>query len=298
MSELKLESKITMDGLFVTKILTFPLTLVTLHCFRGIRIWNPVNLEWKIFKFDEDLADILQLKDGICACIFKNGKVVLWDVYLEKAILILEGHTDRVTSIIDIPGGYITTSEDETLKLWKGNECFRSIEADSTFNCVLLLQDSFIAGTSDGDLQVFDMKGNLQIQLPDHRYAVIYLKLLPHAQLLSQDYRGEIRIWNIQTWKYTKLLDHFYTNIKECSNFPACIKDLPDEFIQEIRNDKVLHNIGKFLIALDKDIPICIIIDTESKKIIYQNVPHRCSNIMGNKLIIGDPNNLCIYTLL
>ena len=302
MSELKLESRVTMTGLFISKILTFPLTLVTLHGFGGvthnyIRIWNPINLEWKIFKFDEDLVDILQLEQGICACIFENGKIILWDVYLEEPILTLEGHTHRVTSIIAIPGGYITTSEDGTLKMWKRNECFRSMEARNTFNCVLLLQDSFIVGTSGGDLHVFDMKGNLQIQLPDHRSAIINLKLLPENQLLSQCYRGEIRIWNIQTWKYTTLFKSFDSNIKECSNFPECIKDLPPKLIQEIENDRILHNVGKFLVALHKNNPGCIIIDTETQKITYKTIPHHCSNVMGNKLITGDPDSLCIYTL-
>lgn len=301
---LEIEAETKIECLFIDKMLIFSTILVTLHSYRGIthnhiKLWSILTFKCKVVYFSEDLVNIFELQDGICACAFNNGKVILYDVFLEKEIAILKEHTEKVTAIIDIKDGYITLSEDESFKIWKEDECIRTVKCLTIFNHITLLPDDrFILGAGNSrDLIVFSMTGELIVSLPHHNLGISLLRILSDGSLLSQCRQGEIRIWNTKTWKYIQLFETFDTDISKCKNF-SLVRSLPEKIIDEISTDGTLYNIGdKFLIYFFKNNPVTVIVDIINEKSYTEFIPHHRSVLLEDKLIIGNLDSLCIYTI-
>lgn len=301
-----LKKRVVKEALSCIKILVFPMTLVTLHGFLGdtynyIYVWNTFDLECKLFKFEEGLVDIFELNDEICACIFRNGKVILWDVFLEEEVLTLVGHMARVMSIINIPGGYMTTSEGGTVKMWEQDKCIFSYTLIANIRCdcaVVLPNERLVLGTSSGKLYVLDIKAEKVSKIHHHLLRIIHLRLLPDNTLLSQCRKGEIRIWDITTWRYQTLFKQFDTNIERCADFMA-VRNLPQEIVKLIQNDGKIYSLGTRHLVYVKDVlPTVIIIDLVTKRTKYLFLSYLCSNVMGDKLILGSVESLHMYSFM
>lgn len=299
------QCKVTVNNLHCKKILVFPMTLVTLHGFADqiynyIRIWCTTDLSWKTFKFEDELVDILPLDDGICAYIFQNGQVSLWDVFLEQEVLALWGHTSKVIFIIHTPTGFMTISQDCTVKLWEKKECIFSHRVSDKLKCqcaIVLPDGRLVLGMYGGDILVFDIKTKQVLSLPEHFTSIMHLRSISDDKLLSQEYRGKIRIWNTTSWKYDIVLKAFDTDITNCSNIMSTL-DLPSDIIHNIQSNDKLYSVGKnYLIYVRNSLPLVIIIDLVTKASKYVTLGHHCSNIMENKLIMGDIDSICIYSL-
>ncbi|MCB0123789.1 MAG: DUF4062 domain-containing protein, partial [Caldilineaceae bacterium] len=124
------------------------------------------------------------------------------------ALLILEGHTNLVTSVVVTPDGRcaVSASRDSTVKIWNlmSGECDATLSGHTLpVNGVAITPDGqrIISASADGTLKIWDITSGVAVltlfghTLPVNCVAVIPLK--QHVISASDD--GTLKIWDIAT---------------------------------------------------------------------------------------------------
>lgn len=96
---------------------------------KTIKIWEIIGKEYKLVSVLEghssSVTSVIQLQDGrICSC-SEDSTVRIWDVF--GNVKVLKGHIYGVCSVLEIEDHIVTTSEDDTMRVW--NKSYLQCEA-------------------------------------------------------------------------------------------------------------------------------------------------------------------------
>jgi WD40 repeat protein len=129
--------------------------------------------------------------------------IKLWDIGDKESFATLEGHKDRVSSLVFVSKNnwLLSGSNDKTIKIWNtlDNKCLMTIVARFEILQLVLLPYGYIAsGCNNGDLEIWDLKyyrclGGLR----GNSEKITCLLLLKDNRLASACYDGKVTIWDM-----------------------------------------------------------------------------------------------------
>ena len=117
----------------------------------------------------------------------------------------LEGHTDRVSTLVALAGGRVVSgSGDSTLRVWNAvtGECERTLDGHThTVNALVALADGrMVSASGDKTLRVWNAAtGECEHTLEGHTDVVISLVKLADGRVVSGSYDKTMRVWNAAT---------------------------------------------------------------------------------------------------
>ncbi|XP_065832273.1 phospholipase A-2-activating protein-like [Oscarella lobularis] len=129
---------------------------------KTIRLWKVEHCE-RIFTGHDDcvrgLAVVSATEFLSCST---DSSIRRW-LTSGECIQVYYGHTAFVYSVVAVPDGastvadFVSSSEDRTLRVWKGNECVQTLThpAQSVWCCGVLSNGDIITGSSDGVARIF-----------------------------------------------------------------------------------------------------------------------------------------------
>ena len=144
---------------------------------------------------------------------WKHHEIRLWDPHTGKIKTTLEGHKERVNSIVFSPDGQILASEERegVIRLWNINTGeYRQIQTPHKSVVVVAFSPNgqTILSSENKDFRLWDVEtGQLKTRLEDtKRFKDI--TFTPNGQLLVGANNSEIRLWGARTGKVkTKIED-------------------------------------------------------------------------------------------
>lgn len=133
---------------------------------------------------------------------FKNGIIEIWDLVTRQCISVLEGHSDKILTILWLKDGRVASgSDDATMRLWNPStgQCLSTLKAQGSEPKDFILssdETQFITTSStDGSIKSWDM--NASQPLDEHRRSVEILVLSRDGvHLASGSEDGTIKIWS------------------------------------------------------------------------------------------------------
>jgi WD40 repeat protein len=134
-----------------------------------------------------------------------DGTARTWDGQTGKALLVLEGHTGRVTQALWSPDGrtIATAGEDGTVRIWdaRDSEVLRIIETNAGIVWSLAWSPDglrLVTGHEDNSLRFWEAtSGKMLETVRGHSGLIASMSWSPiNQRLASTDGNGEVRIWN------------------------------------------------------------------------------------------------------
>lgn len=173
--------------------------LASSSCDKKIKIWkidaDNYTLMHILLEHEKDINKVIELEDGkICSC--SNDKTIkIWDSSSNyKCIKTLKGHTDNVTSIVEIDGSIFSSSDDNTIRIWDRNtyQCYTIMTNIRCFNGLSKLKDRLVIGESD-KLCFIDIKTFLNKRFENKEFGNNFsFSCLKNGNILVGTYRGVI----------------------------------------------------------------------------------------------------------
>ncbi len=147
-------------------------------------------------------------KDKHVAC-SSGCDVEIWNVSTRTCVMVLEGHTGVISSIIQLSDGtLVSASGDNTIRLWsiETGECTKAHTGHaSTVNCLIQLANGTIAsGSSDATIRIWNREQEEKIIHVGS--GVLYLLELDDSTLVSGNGDGLITFWNVTSGERIKTL--------------------------------------------------------------------------------------------
>ena len=195
--------------------------LITAAGDNKMRIWDPrtgIMLyivdedEWRVV---ENLANSPNRPrtayDG------ENNTIKVWDISTEEVVLVLEGHTDNVTSVDYSPNGdyIVSASEDETVRIWDietGNILHTLNGHTGRVNVVIFSPDGtqIASGGNDGTIRVWDAQTSELLNTIDGQTDIVFNVDYPPGSsiIASAGYDNAVRLWDAQSGELLNLLKH------------------------------------------------------------------------------------------
>ncbi len=129
----------------------------------------------------------------------------IWDLKAKKCIKTLVGHTNYVTSLLNLPesGELASASVDCTIKIWNNTRNVRTIQAHQNWIEHLALVKNkrtnaplIASGDDEGTIKIWDTFGNCLNTLNGHVGDVKMCVELPNAKLVSVSWDSSLKVWN------------------------------------------------------------------------------------------------------
>jgi WD40 repeat protein len=126
----------------------------------------------------------------------------IWNLKAKKCIKTLLGHTNYVTSLLNLPesGELASASVDCTIKIWNiKNACIvRTIQAHQNWieNLALIKNKLIASGDDEGTIKIWDYFGNCVNTLNGHLGDVKMCVELANAKLVSVSWDASLKVWN------------------------------------------------------------------------------------------------------
>lgn len=149
----------------------------------------------------------------------------VWDMKNGQCLRIMEGHTNFVSCILEIPGSncIISGSWDHTLRIWdlKSGKCIHVMEEFTTFsiksspNCLCLTPDSHYAiygGTMFGKLLMWDLKSGKMVRSfsGNHGFRINCVCMSRNGRYLISGSEKSMHVWDINNGNCVAIC---YTNV-------------------------------------------------------------------------------------
>lgn len=139
-------------------------------------------------------------------------------------IITLKGHTERVSSLIELPNGILASaSVDATIKLWNisNSSLIRTLQETSSVFALAVLNDGKLASGSYKEIKLWDPNNGLLIRrLLNHTDFVTSLKALDNQTMASASDDKTIKIWNTINGILLKTLTGQTCNIEALTLLP------------------------------------------------------------------------------
>jgi WD40 repeat protein len=122
-------------------------------------------------------------------------------------ITTLEGHTNYISSMIELDNGILASAGDNFIRLWDSKDdfrCIRTLEGHSKhIYCLLKLEDGRIASASkDSTVKLWNPQNDYKcLTLTGHLDAVFSIVLLKNSMLVSRSEDKTFKVWDIQANK-------------------------------------------------------------------------------------------------
>lgn len=148
---------------------------------------------------------LLQVHDKLISTLTDNTLEV-WNLKTGEQMWTLMGHTRQILQVIYLNADMIITiCMDGSFKIWNINTgiCENTVVGDAT--CVALISDNtFVTGSEDGSLKIWDFEGNLEEILTHHTeiVTVIAVSIWNNKQyIITGSIDLLIKIWDVDTLK-------------------------------------------------------------------------------------------------
>lgn len=128
-------------------------------------------------------------------------------------ILLFQGHTKPILSIVSFKNYLITGAGDNLIKIWnqKTNQCINTLKGhkQEVYALVVLPNGNIASGSHDQTIKIWNLdKAECDKTLVGHTDWINALMVLPDGRLASASHDQTILLWNTLNGKYEKLGDH------------------------------------------------------------------------------------------
>ena len=179
--------------------------------YKNLKIWDLVKGQCIQTLQIEDLINSIALTPNErMALLGTDNTIRLWDLTTRKCIRSLDGHTNRVVSIVVTPNGKfaISGSWDNTVRLWDidmGNCIMILNDHDDSISSVAISYDGqwVLSGSWDTTLRLWDIKtGKCVWTFESSPEFTTYVALSPDGRwVMSGKKNGNIELWEL-LWDY------------------------------------------------------------------------------------------------
>lgn len=188
---------------------------------------------------------LLQLSNGTVASGI-DKLIKIWDFRNNNyvCILILEGHTDTVSSLLEIKENncLLSGSGDHTIRYWNltTNQCLTVIDIHFwTISSIIELENNRMVTSSwDHTIIIWNSISYKHISLEEHTQPVTSMVKLSNWRLASGSDDNTIKIWNIKSTNFTE--DILYKSIATLtghSGLISCLLQLKDTYLVSASHD-------------------------------------------------------------
>lgn len=185
-----------------------------------IRIWNleDKTLEQTLLGHSDDVEDFAFVDDMTGISVSRDTRILVWDLGSGKIRRVIEGHEKDALSVAYSDGRIYTSGDDMTLRVWD-LESGRMLRKwgpfeNETDSCAIDTgRGRAILGCDDGVVRVFDiLSGESIAEIPAHSSGIKKVATSPlTGDILSAAYDQKIRIWDAETQRLKRELEHHST---------------------------------------------------------------------------------------
>lgn len=141
----------------VWSVITMGVNILTASADKTIKLWKGSFNERTFYGHNDCVRGLAQISESTFVSCSNDGSLKVWNIN-GSCLYDLLGHTSFVYSVNVLPGEIIiSSSEDRSVKVWKGLECIQSIPHPCTSVwCVCATESGdIVSGGSDGVVRVW-----------------------------------------------------------------------------------------------------------------------------------------------
>lgn len=224
----------------VSKVLQFPVVIENLINQYAIDSFDYAEamIKPRTIRDGAMIHSLIQLSDNRIASASRMV-IKVWSIETGECLNVLEGHTDDITSLIQLTGNRIASgSDDATIKIWDLDSaaCIMTLEGhtDGVKSLVQLSGNRIASGSEDETIKIWDLAaGTCKVTLEGHAKdaSVTSLIQLSDNRIVSGSCDDTIKIWDAETGVcITTLMGHVsntdYLLIQLLNGRPDGVKSL------------------------------------------------------------------------
>lgn len=185
-----------------------------------IRIWDLNNHKAYVLRGEKDISAVIYLPDGRLVTGDTLGMIRIWDFENNSVKIIEDEDRQYVTGLaVTESGKLISTNSAGRINIWDLSA--RKVEtiAAQEAGYLNILSDGRIVTVSMGNIKIWDLDAksvvlikNEESPLSSTANIITAFTVLPDGRLLSADYDGFIKLWDIKKSE-SSLLHHFSRRI-------------------------------------------------------------------------------------
>lgn len=175
-----------------------------------IRIWDGGESKFTL-PVNDFVEFLCVLPDTRIVSVSNNPpKLKIWNSNTGEYESILEGHTNPITCLDNLPNGRIITgSGDNTIKIWDDKECKLTLSGHTaTIKCTNILPDGqIVSGSDDKTIKIWDpITGECKTTLEGHSEPIIEIIVISDTQIISREKGRTMILWNLDTNEHELLI--------------------------------------------------------------------------------------------
>jgi WD40 repeat protein len=156
---------------------------------------------------------MIKLQNGDLATASYDKTIKLWNVKSGICVKTLIGHSDWVTSVIELRNGLLVTGS-RTIKIWdvKNGTCLKTLTLHGCphpISYIVKLQNGFFASVDYNEIKIWDVKsGNCLKKLTEHTKWVCKPIELENGMVITTSQDKTSKLWDLKSGTCVQTFTH------------------------------------------------------------------------------------------